>query len=111
LAIRRLTEQLDHLVDALRLHERRASITLAPVEIAPLLEALGRENAELAHQSGLTFRVCPARLAVMAIPSCSIASCAILSVTRSNTRGRAAEFYWAADAAGPTCASRSTILA
>ena len=64
-AIRRLTEQLDHLVDALRLHERRTSIALSPVELAPLLDAVCRENAELAQQSSLTVRVCPTRMAVM----------------------------------------------
>jgi len=65
LAIRRLTEQLDHLVDAMRLHERRSNVELSPVELGPLLEALSREHAEPAQQSGLTFRVRPTRVAVM----------------------------------------------
>jgi two-component system, OmpR family, phosphate regulon sensor histidine kinase PhoR len=45
LATRRPTEQLDHLVDALRLHEQRTSIL--PVELGPLLDALRGENSEL----------------------------------------------------------------
>jgi two-component system phosphate regulon sensor histidine kinase PhoR len=65
LAARRLTEHLDHLVDALRLHERRSNIELSPVALGPLLDALSREHAELAQQSGLTLRVCPTRAAVM----------------------------------------------
>jgi signal transduction histidine kinase len=65
LSIRRLTEQLDHLVDALRLHERRTSIALSPVGLAPLLDALCRENAELVQQNGVTVRVCPTRMAVL----------------------------------------------
>jgi signal transduction histidine kinase len=64
LAIRRLTEQLDHLVDALRMHERR-TIALAPVVLAPLLAAQCREHAEFAQQGGVTLRVCPTRMAVM----------------------------------------------
>jgi signal transduction histidine kinase len=65
LAICRLTEQLDHLVDALRLHERSTSIALSPVELAPLLDGLCRENVELGRQSGLTVRIYPTRAAVM----------------------------------------------
>jgi len=65
LAIHRLTDQLDCLVDALRLHQRGMSIALSPVELAPLLDGLRWESAELAQQSDLTLRVCPTSAAVM----------------------------------------------
>jgi two-component system phosphate regulon sensor histidine kinase PhoR len=65
LAARRLSEQLDHLVDAVRLHERTRGVLLSPVELSPLLDGLGQESADRAQQSGLTFRICPTRAVVM----------------------------------------------
>jgi signal transduction histidine kinase len=65
LAIHRLSEQLDRLVDALRLHQRGTSIALSPVELSPLLDGLHRESADLAQHSDLTIRVCPTSAAVM----------------------------------------------
>jgi two-component system, OmpR family, phosphate regulon sensor histidine kinase PhoR len=59
LAARRLREQLDHLAYAVRLHHRRRSALLSPVKLAPLLDALHQENADLARERGLTIRICP----------------------------------------------------
>jgi two-component system, OmpR family, phosphate regulon sensor histidine kinase PhoR len=52
LAARRLREQLDHLANAVRLHQRRRGALLSPVKLAPLLDALHRENADLARERG-----------------------------------------------------------
>jgi two-component system phosphate regulon sensor histidine kinase PhoR len=65
LAAHRLGEQLDHLVDAVRLHGRKRGVLLSPVELSPLLDGLGQESADRAQQSGLTVRICPTRAVVM----------------------------------------------
>jgi hypothetical protein len=49
LAARRLREQLDHLADAVRLHHRSAA-RFRPSKLAPLLDALHQENADLARE-------------------------------------------------------------
>jgi len=79
LAARRLREQLDHLADAVRLHHRKRGALLSPVKLAPLLDALHHENADLARERGRT---------------------------RSNIRPRAVEFSWDVEAAGRMCASK-----
>jgi signal transduction histidine kinase len=65
LAIAQLTEQLDHLVDALRMHQRAASIQLVPVQLESLLHRLCRDSLTSARQKGLTIRLCPTRAVVM----------------------------------------------
>jgi two-component system, OmpR family, phosphate regulon sensor histidine kinase PhoR len=55
-AITRLSEQLDLLIEALRLHEHSANIQAAPVALSPIFSRLCRDNEELANRKGLTFR-------------------------------------------------------
>jgi two-component system, OmpR family, phosphate regulon sensor histidine kinase PhoR len=65
LAARRLREQLDHLANAVRLNHRRRGALLSPVKLAPLLDALQQENADLVRERGLTIRICPTRTVIM----------------------------------------------
>jgi two-component system, OmpR family, phosphate regulon sensor histidine kinase PhoR len=65
LAARRLREQLDHLADAVRLHDRKRGALLSPVKLAPFLDALHQENADLAREKGLTVRISPTRTVIM----------------------------------------------
>jgi len=65
LAARRLREQLDHLAHAVRLHHRKRGALLSPVKLAPLLDALHQENADLARERGLTVRICQTRTVIM----------------------------------------------
>jgi signal transduction histidine kinase len=67
-AIMRLSEQLDLLVDALKLHEHSAKIQLAPVVLAPILVRLCGDNEELAERKCLNLRVCPCHAIVMSEP-------------------------------------------
>jgi signal transduction histidine kinase len=65
LAIAQLTQELDHLVDALRLNGWAGGVKLMPVAIEPLVAELRRENREIAAQKGLQFRFPATRAAVM----------------------------------------------
>jgi signal transduction histidine kinase len=65
LAIAQMTDQLDHLVDALHLHERSSRIELVPVSLEPLLSDLCRDNNGLARQRRLRIRHCFTRIAVL----------------------------------------------
>jgi signal transduction histidine kinase len=65
LAIAQLVEQLDHLVEASRLYERAAALEPAPVQLAPLLAGICRDNSEMAQQKDLRFDVLSGRTAVM----------------------------------------------
>jgi two-component system, OmpR family, phosphate regulon sensor histidine kinase PhoR len=56
-AITRLSEQLDLLVEALRLHELSTEIRLAPVLLAPILVRLWDESQESAARKGITLHV------------------------------------------------------
>jgi two-component system, OmpR family, phosphate regulon sensor histidine kinase PhoR len=56
-AITRLSEQLDLLVEALRLHELSAKIRLSPVLLAPILVRLCDESQESAGRKGVTLHV------------------------------------------------------
>lgn len=56
-AITRLSEQLDLLIEALRVHEHSANMQSAPVALAPILTRLCHDNDDLAIQRGITFRV------------------------------------------------------
>jgi len=64
-AISRLSEQLDLLIEALRLHEHSTSLQSAPVALAPILFRLRTDHDDLAIHKGITFRVRPTRIAVM----------------------------------------------
>jgi two-component system, OmpR family, phosphate regulon sensor histidine kinase PhoR len=64
-AITRLSEQLDLLIEALRLHEHSANIQAAPVALSPIFSRLCRDNEELANRKGLTFRAHPTGAAVV----------------------------------------------
>jgi two-component system, OmpR family, phosphate regulon sensor histidine kinase PhoR len=64
-AIARLTEQLDRLVGALRLYEHTRSLQVSPVELAPLLWKIGRENEDAAREKCVDVRICPTSTAVM----------------------------------------------
>ncbi len=63
-AIAQMTEQLDRLVDALRLHERTAAVELAPVCLEQLFANLARDHAETARRKRLRLYVCRTSCAV-----------------------------------------------
>jgi two-component system phosphate regulon sensor histidine kinase PhoR len=67
-AIAALTEQLDHLVDAVRPHERAECIEPMRVELGTLLAGLCRYHSDAARQKGLSLRFCSTRAAVMSDP-------------------------------------------
>ncbi len=50
LAATMLTEQLDRLVDGVRLYDHTTKMKVAPVPLAPLLDCVRNENVELARQ-------------------------------------------------------------
>jgi len=64
-AIAQLTDQLDHLVDALRLHEHAAAIALAPLRLEPLLTGICRDHLLSARVKGVELRACRTRAVVM----------------------------------------------
>jgi K+-sensing histidine kinase KdpD len=64
-AIMRLSEQLDLLIEALRLHEHSANTQAAPVALAPIFARLCYDHEDLANRKGLTLRAYPTRFAVM----------------------------------------------
>lgn len=55
-AISSLSNQLDLLIEALRLHERSANIDLAPIALAPIFTRLCRDNEDTANRKGLRLR-------------------------------------------------------
>jgi signal transduction histidine kinase len=64
-----LTKQIDHLVDALRLHQHASSVELAPVPVAAIFADLLRDNSDFAHSRRVELRVCRTNRAVMSEPS------------------------------------------
>jgi len=64
-AIMRLSEQLDLLIEALRLHEHSTNTQAAPVALAPIFARLCYDHEDLANRKGLTLRAYPTRFAVM----------------------------------------------
>jgi signal transduction histidine kinase len=64
-AIARMTGQLDHLVEALRLHEHAAALTPKPVALGPLLAEVCRDNADFARQQNLRLHLCPTSVWVL----------------------------------------------
>ena len=67
-ATRRLTDILDLLVEALRLHEFPTSDYREPVPLHPMLAQLASEFAEPARLKGIRLRVIPAYAAVFSQP-------------------------------------------
>ena len=64
-AIDRLTEQLDQLLGALRLHEHAKELKLSPVSVQPLLRQACRENEALASRKGIEIHTVPTSASVM----------------------------------------------
>lgn len=64
-AIARLTEQLDQLVNALRLYEHTQRMEIAAVRLAPLFWRIANENERDAQEDGIELRVHATRGAVM----------------------------------------------
>jgi two-component system phosphate regulon sensor histidine kinase PhoR len=58
-AIDRLTEQLDQLLDALRLHEHAKRVQLVPVDLGTLLREVYQENERAALQKGVQIGLVP----------------------------------------------------
>lgn len=56
LAVGQLTDQLDRLVAALRLNERTAGVTIAPVPLAPLIRGITTDHADFARQKGVSLK-------------------------------------------------------
>jgi two-component system, OmpR family, phosphate regulon sensor histidine kinase PhoR len=65
LAVAQMTEQLDHLVDALRLHEHSARFDLVPVRLEPLLVGICRDHLMSARAKGVELRACRTHATVM----------------------------------------------
>lgn len=57
LAIQQMSDQLDRLVDALRVQECSGGLEPAPVDISSVFASLKRDNAEFAARSGVALRV------------------------------------------------------
>jgi two-component system, OmpR family, phosphate regulon sensor histidine kinase PhoR len=64
-AIAQLVDQLDHLVDSLRIFDAAGDVRAAPLRLEPLLARVEDEHAESARQNGLTLKVIPARAVIM----------------------------------------------
>lgn len=64
-AILRLSKQLDHLVDAMQLHEQTSDIVLAPVPIQPVVVAVIEDFLELAVSRSIEVRSCPTSAVVI----------------------------------------------
>jgi two-component system, OmpR family, phosphate regulon sensor histidine kinase PhoR len=67
-AIGRLSEQLNRLLDAIRLYEFTKTMEVSSVALAPLLWRLGKENKEAALQRGIDMRVQSTAAHVMSNP-------------------------------------------
>lgn len=64
-AITQLIEQLDHLVSALRLHERKSGIEGAPVALGPIFAALERDQRDFANQKDVRLDIVPTQAAIL----------------------------------------------
>jgi two-component system phosphate regulon sensor histidine kinase PhoR len=67
-AISGLTEQLDRLLDALRLYEYTKTMEISRVALAPLLWRLCHENEDAALLRGIEIRVCSTQAHVISNP-------------------------------------------
>ena len=64
-ALARITEQLDRLIGALRLHEHMREIEVAPVVLFPALLKLSMDCADQAEQKDIKLKLCPSSMSVM----------------------------------------------
>jgi two-component system phosphate regulon sensor histidine kinase PhoR len=64
-AIDQLTEQLDQLLDALRLHEHARRVQLVPVNLGTVLREVYRESEWAALQKGVHIRLVPTTSSIM----------------------------------------------
>lgn len=67
-AIGRLTEQLDHLLGALRLYEHAKTMETSSVALAPLFRRLRDENEDAARRRSIDMRVCATKAHVVSNP-------------------------------------------
>ena len=65
LALAQLTDQLDLLIEALRMHEHSLEIQPTPVVLGPLLVRLCRESKDIAEREDLTLHAYPTRAVAM----------------------------------------------
>jgi two-component system phosphate regulon sensor histidine kinase PhoR len=65
LAIAQLTDQLDLLIEALRMHEHSVDIQPTPVVLGPILVRLCRESKDIAEHEDLTLHANPTRAVAM----------------------------------------------
>jgi two-component system, OmpR family, phosphate regulon sensor histidine kinase PhoR len=68
LAVTKLTEQLNCMVDAFYLAERQNALELSSVELGPLFWRLGQENEDAALQRGIDLRVISTNARVVSSP-------------------------------------------
>jgi two-component system, OmpR family, phosphate regulon sensor histidine kinase PhoR len=64
-AICRLTEQLDQLLDALRVHEHAKRVQMVPVDLGTLLREVYQESESAALQKGVQIRLVPTTSSIM----------------------------------------------
>jgi two-component system phosphate regulon sensor histidine kinase PhoR len=64
-AIDRLTERLDQLLDALRLHEHARQVQMVPVDLGTLLREVCQESEWAALQKGVQIRLVPTTSSIM----------------------------------------------
>lgn len=64
-AIDRLAEQLDQLLDALRLHEHGRRVQMVPVDLGTLLREVYQENEWAALRKGVQIRLVPTTSSIM----------------------------------------------
>ena len=106
-AITQLIEQLDHLVSALRLHERKSGIEGASVALGPIFAALERDQRDFANLKDVRLDIVPTQAAII---SDEVLLKGILhNLTRNALKytHRHGRVLLGADGAAPTCASRS----
>ena len=64
-ALARITEQLDRLIGALRLHEHMREIEVVPVALFPALLKLARDCADQAEQKDIELKLCHSTASLM----------------------------------------------
>jgi len=64
-AVMGLIKQLDHLVHALRIHERAGGLDLVPTALESLLQGINREYTDEARSKGVRLRVVQSRIVVI----------------------------------------------
>jgi two-component system, OmpR family, phosphate regulon sensor histidine kinase PhoR len=64
-AIGQLVQQLDHLVDSLRIFDAAGDVRPTPIQVEPLLTRVEDEHAESAREKDLALKVIPARAVIL----------------------------------------------